>query len=103
MEKSILYAKIAVSQIFFFQNSVLNIICVASLQKGPHVAKIKKNEIFLDLNRAGRDKSVKKKISVLAQIYTKLWSIYELHNFINYISIKKKIIYSLDLKKKYIE
>ena len=25
-----------------------------------------------------------KKISVLAQIFTKLWSIYELHNFINY-------------------
>ena len=37
-------------------------ICVASLQKGPHVAKIK-NEIFLDLNRAGHDKSVKKKIA----------------------------------------
>ena len=35
------------------------IICVASLQKGPHVAKIK-IEIFLDLNRAGHDKSVKK-------------------------------------------
>ena len=33
--------------------------CVASLQKGPHVAKIK-NEIFVDLNRAGHDKSVKK-------------------------------------------
>ena len=43
-----------------------------------------KIEIFLDLNRAGHDKSVKKKISVLAQIFTKLWSIYELHNFINY-------------------
>ena len=45
-----------------------------------------------------------KKISVLAQIFTKLWSIYELYNFIillnNYIIIKKKIVYSLDLKKK---
>ena len=39
-------------------------ICVASLQKGPHVAKIKKNtknEIFVDLHRAGHDKSVEKK------------------------------------------
>ena len=35
-------------------------ICVASLQKGLHVAKIK-NEIFVDLNRAGHDKSVEKK------------------------------------------
>ena len=34
------------------------LICVASLQKGPHVAKIKKIEIFVDLNRAGHDKSV---------------------------------------------
>ena len=58
-------------------------IFVASLQKGPHVAKIK-NEIF-DLNRAGHDKFVEKKISVLAQIFTKLRSIYEhLHNFNNY-------------------
>ena len=37
-------------------------ICVASLQNGPHVAKIK-NEIFVDLNRAGHDKSVEKKIA----------------------------------------
>ena len=36
------------------------------------------------VNRAGHDKSVEKKISVLAQIFTKLWSIYELHNFNNY-------------------
>ena len=36
--------------------------CVASLQKGPHVAKIK-IEIFLDLKRAGHDKSVKKKLT----------------------------------------
>ena len=56
-------------------------ICVASLQKGPHVAKIK-IEVFVDLNRAGHDKSVEKKISVLAQIFTKLWSIYELYNYI---------------------
>ena len=39
----------------------------------------KKIEIFVDHNRAGHDKSVKK-ISVLAQIFTKLWPIYELHN-----------------------
>ena len=38
-----------------------------------------KNEIFVDLNRAGHDKSVEKTISGLAQIFTKLWSIYELH------------------------
>ena len=44
-----------------------------SLQKGPHVAK--KIEIFIDLNRAGHDKSVKKNNSVLAQIFTKLWPI----------------------------
>ena len=37
-------------------------ICVDSLQKGPHVAKIK-NEIFIDLNRAGHDRSVEKKIA----------------------------------------
>ena len=35
-------------------------ICVASLQKGPHVAKIK-NEIFVIHNTAGHDKSVGKK------------------------------------------
>ena len=62
--------------------------CVASLQKGPHVAKIK-NDIFVDLHRAGHDKSVRKKISLLAQICTKLWSIYELHNYIILIIILK--------------
>ena len=36
--------------------------CVASLQKGPHVAIIK-IEIFVDLNRAGHNKSVKKKLA----------------------------------------
>ena len=46
--------------------------CVASLQKGPHVAKIK-IEIFVDLSRAGHDKSVEFFFSVLAQIFTKLW------------------------------
>ena len=65
--------------------------CVASLQKGPHVAKIK-NEIFVDLNRAGHDKSVEKKISVLAQIFMNLWSIYELHNYIILIIILNIII-----------
>ena len=39
-------------------------ICVSSLQKGPHVAKII-NAIFVDLNRAGHDKSVGKKLSFL--------------------------------------
>ena len=38
------------------------VICVASLQKGPHVAKIK-NEICVDLNRAGHDKSVENKLA----------------------------------------
>ena len=42
--------------------SAHNLICVASLQKGPHVAKIK-NEIFVDLNKAGHDKSVEKKLA----------------------------------------
>ena len=50
-----------------------------------------------------------KKNSVLAQIFTKLWSIYELHNYIILIIIlniiiqliykiieKKTIVYSLD-------
>ena len=46
----------------------------------------KKEEIFVDLNRAGHDKSVKK-ISVLAQIFTKLWPIYELHNYLLLIII----------------
>ena len=63
---------------------------ITSLQKGPHVAKIK-NEIFVDLNRASHDKSVEKN-SVLAQIFTKLWSIYELHNYIILIIILNIII-----------
>ena len=46
-----------------------------------------KNEIFVDLNRAGHDKSVEKKNSVLAQMFTKLWSIYELHIYIIIIII----------------
>ena len=41
-----------------------------------------KNEIFVDLNKEGRDKSVEIKISVLAQIFMNFWSIYELHNYI---------------------
>ena len=56
---------------------------VASLQKGPHVAKIKKMRFFLILKEQVMT-NLLKKISVLAQIFTKLWSIYELHNFINY-------------------
>ena len=66
-------------------------ICVASLQKGPHVAKIQKKD-FVDLNRAGHDKSVEKKFSVLAQIFMKLWSIYELHNYIILIFLLNIII-----------
>ena len=66
-------------------------ICVASLQKGPHVTKMK-NEIFVALNRAGHDKSVEFFFSVLAQIFTKLWSIYELHNYIILIIILSIII-----------
>ena len=34
-------------------------------------------ESFVDLNRAGHDKSFKKETSVLAQIFTKLRPIYE--------------------------
>ena len=59
------------------------------LTKGPDVAKIKNKEIFVDLNGAGHDKSVKK-VSVLAQIFTKLWPIYELHSYIIYIINKNK-------------
>ena len=39
-------------------NNKNNTICVASLQKDPDVTK--NIEIFVDLNRAGHDKSVKK-------------------------------------------
>ena len=55
-------------------------ICEASLQKGPEVPP--KMNFFVDLNRASHDISVKK-ISVLAQIFSKLpvWPIYDLHNF----------------------
>ena len=51
-----------------------------------------KNEIFVVLNRAGHDKSVEKKINVLAQIFMKLWSIYVLHNYIILIIILNIII-----------
>ena len=60
--------------------------------KRVHMSQKLKNEIFVDLNRAGHDKSVEKKISVLAQIFTKLWSIYELHNYIILIIILNIII-----------
>ena len=52
---------------------------------------------------------LKKKISVLAQIFTKLWSIYELHNYIIIMIIlqinlhnyqKKTTVYSLDYCRK---
>ena len=61
------------------------------LTKGSTCRK-KKEEIFVDLNRAGHDKSVEKKISVLAQIFTKLWSTYELHNYIILLIILNIII-----------
>ena len=47
----------------------------------------KKKEIFVDLNRAGHDKSVKKNITVQAQIFMNLWPIYEFHNHIILITI----------------
>ena len=57
------------------------------LTKGSTCRKNKKNEIFVELSRVGHDKSIEKKISILAQIFTKLWSIYELHNYIILIII----------------
>ena len=51
-----------------------------------------KNEIFVDLNRTGHDKSVKNKISVLAQISTNLRPIYELQNYIILIIMTTIII-----------
>ena len=83
--------------------------------KGSACHKNKKIEIFVDLNRAGHNKSVEKKISVLAQIFTKLWAIYELHNYIiliiilniiiklTYIIIKKQLFIVEIFEKKYIE
>ena len=62
------------------------------LTKGSTCRKNKKIEIFVDLNRTGHDKSVEKKISVLAHIFTKLWSIYELHNYIILIIILNIIL-----------
>ena len=62
------------------------------LTKGSTCRKNKKNEIFVDLNRAGHDKSVEKFFSVLAQVFAKLWSIYELHNYIIFIIILNIII-----------
>ena len=43
--------------------------------KRVHMSQKKIIEIFIDLNRAGHDKSVKKNNCVLAQIFTKLWPI----------------------------
>ena len=50
-----------------------------------------KIEICVDLNRAGHD-NLLKKIYVLAQIFTKLWPIYELHNYIILIIVINIII-----------
>ena len=50
------------------------------LTKGSGCRK-KHIEICVDLNRAGHDKSVKK-MNFLSQVFTKLWPIYELHNYI---------------------
>ena len=57
------------------------------LTKGSTCRKNKKNEMFVDLNRSGHNKSFEKKINVLAQIFKKLWLIYELHNYIILIII----------------
>ena len=63
---------------------------VKHLYKGVRMSP-SKIAIFADLNRAGHDKSVKE-INVLAQIFTKLWAIYELHNYIILIVIINIII-----------
>ena len=55
------------------------------LTKGSTCRKNKKLRLILT-------NLLKKKISVLAQIFTKLWSIYELHNFIILIIILNIII-----------
>ena len=57
------------------------------LTKGSTCRKNKKMS-----SRADQDKSVEKKFSVLAQIFTRLWSIYELHNYIILIIILDSII-----------
>ena len=62
------------------------------LTKGSTCRKNKKIEISVELNRAGHDKSVEKKINIVAQIFTKLWSIYELHHYIILIIIINIII-----------
>ena len=69
----------------YIQNNNITI-CVASLQKGPHVAKNKKIKFLLILIEQVMTNLLKKN-SVLAQIFTKLWSIYELHNYIILIII----------------
>ena len=56
-----------------FSSQILNMCSI--LTKGSTCRKNKKNEIVVDPNRAGHDKSIEKKISVLSQILTKLWSI----------------------------
>ena len=61
------------------------------LTKGSTCRKIQK-KIFVDLNRAGHDKSVENFFSVLAQIFMELWSIYELHNYIILIFLLNIII-----------
>ena len=58
-------------------------IYVASLQKGPDVAKRKKLRFLLIIMEQVMTNLVKK-ISVLAQIFRKLWPIYEFHKFNNY-------------------
>ena len=70
------------------------------LTKGSTCRKNKKLRSFLILIEQVMTNLLKKN-SVLAQIFTKLWSIYELHNFINHAYYlhnyqKKKIVYSLD-------
>ena len=74
------------------------------LTKGSTCRKNTKNEIFLDLNRTGHDKSVKKKLTFwhkYLRSYGRFTNYIVLLIMINiYIIIKKKIVYSLDLKKK---
>ena len=65
----------------------IHTICEASLQKGPEVAK--KIEIFVDHNRTGDDKSVKKNWRSSTNIYEVMADL-RIHNYIIYIIIKIK-------------
>ena len=62
------------------------------LTKGSTCRKNKKMIFLLVLIEQVMTNLLKKKISVLAQILTKLWSIYELHNYIILLIILNIII-----------